>query len=50
MDTGAGLPIGAEVQVTDTGQLQLVDDDGKVQYLETFASFIFKKGTFNPVI
>uniref|UniRef100_A0A672G4R0 Si:ch73-194h10.2 n=1 Tax=Salarias fasciatus TaxID=181472 RepID=A0A672G4R0_SALFA len=29
MDTGHGVPIGAEVTVTDTGQLQLTDDEGK---------------------
>ncbi|KAA8589751.1 hypothetical protein FQN60_013116 [Etheostoma spectabile] len=29
VDTGVGVPIGAEVKVTDTGQLQLIDDEGK---------------------
>ncbi|KAF3691274.1 Unconventional myosin-VIIa [Channa argus] len=29
VDTGIGVPIGAEVKVTDTGQLQLIDDEGK---------------------
>ncbi|XP_029988616.1 unconventional myosin-VIIa [Sphaeramia orbicularis] len=29
LDTGGGVPIGAEVKVTDTGQLQLIDDEGK---------------------
>ncbi|XP_028300925.1 unconventional myosin-VIIa [Gouania willdenowi] len=29
LDSGAGVPIGAEVKVTDTGQLRLVDDEGK---------------------
>ncbi|XP_026160766.1 unconventional myosin-VIIa [Mastacembelus armatus] len=29
LDSGAGVPIGAEVKVTDTGQLQLIDDEGK---------------------
>uniref|UniRef100_A0A3Q2Y1Q6 Unconventional myosin-VIIa-like n=1 Tax=Hippocampus comes TaxID=109280 RepID=A0A3Q2Y1Q6_HIPCM len=29
VDTGAGVPIGAQVKVTDTGQLQLIDDEGK---------------------
>ncbi|XP_057696428.1 unconventional myosin-VIIb isoform X2 [Corythoichthys intestinalis] len=29
VDAGAGVPIGAQVQVTDTGQLQLIDDEGK---------------------
>nr|XP_046248311.1 unconventional myosin-VIIa [Scatophagus argus] len=29
VDSGGGLPIGAEVRVTKTGQLQLIDDEGK---------------------
>ncbi|CAN9500286.1 unnamed protein product [Ophioblennius macclurei] len=29
LDTGDGIPIGAEVTLSDTGQLQLVDDEGK---------------------
>uniref|UniRef100_A0A3B5BAA6 Unconventional myosin-VIIa-like n=1 Tax=Stegastes partitus TaxID=144197 RepID=A0A3B5BAA6_9TELE len=29
VDSGAGVPLGAEVKVTDTGQLQLIDDEGK---------------------
>ncbi|XP_035997446.1 unconventional myosin-VIIb [Fundulus heteroclitus] len=29
VDAGSGVPIGAEVKVTDTGQLQLIDDEGK---------------------
>ncbi|XP_054605643.2 unconventional myosin-VIIb [Nothobranchius furzeri] len=29
VDSGAGIPIGAEVKVTDTGQLRLIDDEGK---------------------
>ncbi|XP_037530284.1 unconventional myosin-VIIa [Nematolebias whitei] len=29
VDSGGGVPIGAEVKVTDTGQLHLVDDEGK---------------------
>nr|XP_020465549.1 unconventional myosin-VIIa-like [Monopterus albus] len=29
VDSGSGVPIGAEVKVTDTGQLQLIDDEGK---------------------
>ncbi|XP_078115998.1 unconventional myosin-VIIb [Sander vitreus] len=29
VDSGIGVPIGAEVTVTDTGQLQLIDDEGK---------------------
>ncbi|KAF7663122.1 hypothetical protein LDENG_00218190 [Lucifuga dentata] len=28
VDSGIGVPIGAEVQLTDTGQLQLIDDEG----------------------
>lgn len=32
MDSGVGVPIGAEVQLTDTGQLQLLDDEGKVTH------------------
>lgn len=31
IDTGVGVPIGAEVQVSDSGKLQLIDDEGKVQ-------------------
>nr|XP_061834366.1 unconventional myosin-VIIa-like [Nerophis lumbriciformis] len=29
VDSGVGVPIGAQVKVTDTGQLQLIDDEGK---------------------
>uniref|UniRef100_A0A8C9XWS2 Myosin VIIBa n=1 Tax=Sander lucioperca TaxID=283035 RepID=A0A8C9XWS2_SANLU len=29
VDSGVGVAIGAEVTVTDTGQLQLIDDEGK---------------------
>uniref|UniRef100_H3D8C8 Myosin VIIBa n=1 Tax=Tetraodon nigroviridis TaxID=99883 RepID=H3D8C8_TETNG len=29
LDSGSGVPIGAEVKVTDAGQLYLIDDDGK---------------------
>ncbi|XP_015236451.1 PREDICTED: unconventional myosin-VIIa-like [Cyprinodon variegatus] len=29
VETGSGVPIGAEVTVDDTGQLQLIDDEGK---------------------
>ncbi|XP_032429118.1 unconventional myosin-VIIb [Xiphophorus hellerii] len=29
VDSGRGVPVGAEVTVTDTGQLQLIDDEGK---------------------
>lgn len=32
VDPGVGVPIGAEVQLTDTGQLQLLDDEGKVTH------------------
>lgn len=31
IDTGVGVPIGAEVQVSNSGKLQLIDDEGKVQ-------------------
>ena len=31
VDSGIGVPIGAEVKLTDKGQLQLIDDEGKVQ-------------------
>uniref|UniRef100_A0AAV2KT89 Unconventional myosin-VIIa n=1 Tax=Knipowitschia caucasica TaxID=637954 RepID=A0AAV2KT89_KNICA len=34
VDTGSGIPIGAEVKVTDTGQLQLIDDEGKVHKID----------------
>lgn len=30
LDSGSGVPIGAEVRVTDFGQLYLNDDEGKV--------------------
>lgn len=30
MKSSVGVPIGAEVTVTDTGQLRLIDDDGRV--------------------
>lgn len=30
LDSGSAVPIGAEVRVTDAGQLYLTDDDGKV--------------------
>uniref|UniRef100_A0A665U2E8 Si:ch73-194h10.2 n=1 Tax=Echeneis naucrates TaxID=173247 RepID=A0A665U2E8_ECHNA len=29
LDSGVGVPIGAEVKVIDTGQLRLIDDEGK---------------------
>lgn len=31
VDSGGGVPIGAQVKVTPTGQLQLIDDEGKVE-------------------
>ncbi|XP_011472695.1 unconventional myosin-VIIb [Oryzias latipes] len=34
VDPGVGVPIGAEVQLTDTGQLQLLDDEGKVHKVD----------------
>nr|XP_023011302.2 unconventional myosin-VIIa [Maylandia zebra] len=34
VDTGTGVPIGAEVKVTDTGQIQLLDDEGKEHKLK----------------
>lgn len=35
LKSSVGVPIGAEVTVTDTGQLRLVDDDGKVRILSS---------------
>jgi hypothetical protein len=35
VDSGQGVAIGAEVKLTDTGKLQLFDDEGKVLYLVT---------------
>ncbi|KAJ7993391.1 hypothetical protein DPEC_G00271930 [Dallia pectoralis] len=29
LDSGSGVPLGAEVKLSDTGQLQLIDDEGK---------------------
>uniref|UniRef100_A0A668AG22 Si:ch73-194h10.2 n=1 Tax=Myripristis murdjan TaxID=586833 RepID=A0A668AG22_9TELE len=29
VDSGVGVPIGAEVKLTDTGQMKLIDDEGK---------------------
>uniref|UniRef100_A0A8C7NEA1 Myosin VIIBa n=1 Tax=Oncorhynchus mykiss TaxID=8022 RepID=A0A8C7NEA1_ONCMY len=34
VDSGQGVAIGAEVKLTDTGKLQLFDDEGKVLYLK----------------
>lgn len=31
LDSGSGVPIGAEVKVTDAGKLHLIDDEGKVR-------------------
>lgn len=33
VDCSDGVPIGAEVRLSDTGQLQLLDDEGKVIYV-----------------
>ncbi|XP_036376709.1 unconventional myosin-VIIa [Megalops cyprinoides] len=33
VDSGLGVPIGAEVKLTDTGKLQLIDDEGKEQLI-----------------
>lgn len=46
VDIGAHVPIGAEVKVTDTGQFQLIDDEGKVQNLSTvfFVVVMFRTG------
>lgn len=30
LESGSGVPVGAEVKVTDAGQLYLIDDEGKV--------------------
>lgn len=30
VDSSLGVPIGAEVRLSETGQLQLIDDEGKV--------------------
>lgn len=30
VDGSDGVPIGAEVRLSDTGQLELIDDEGKV--------------------
>ncbi|XP_029285210.1 unconventional myosin-VIIb [Cottoperca gobio] len=44
VDSGFGVPIGAEVQVTDTGQLQLIDDEGKKHKVNKKT-----EGTFRPM-
>ncbi|KAM7012802.1 unconventional myosin-VIIb [Tautogolabrus adspersus] len=44
VDSGAGVPIGAEVKVTDTGQLQLVDDEGKTHKINKKT-----EGTIRPM-
>lgn len=30
VDSSTGVPIGAEVRISGTGQIQLIDDEGKV--------------------
>lgn len=30
VDTSIGVPIGAEVRISESGQIQLIDDEGKV--------------------
>lgn len=40
VDTGTGVPIGAEVKVTDTGQIQLLDDEGKVQKPDRYSALL----------
>ncbi|XP_070816887.1 unconventional myosin-VIIa [Chaetodon trifascialis] len=44
VDSGGGVPIGAEVKVTDTGQLQLIDDEGKEHKIDKKA-----KATIRPM-
>ncbi|XP_074524694.1 unconventional myosin-VIIb [Halichoeres trimaculatus] len=44
VDSGSGVPIGAEVKVTDTGQLQLVDDEGKTHKINKKT-----EGTIRPM-
>lgn len=44
MDSGGGVPIGAEVKLTDTGQLQLVDDEGKTHKINKKT-----EGTIRPM-
>ncbi|XP_072294521.1 unconventional myosin-VIIa [Eucyclogobius newberryi] len=44
VDTGSGVPIGAEVKVSDTGQLQLIDDEGKEHKINKK-----KKGLIRPM-
>lgn len=33
LDAAGGVPIGAEVTLSPNGELQLVDDEGKVKYI-----------------
>ncbi|KAJ8277066.1 hypothetical protein GJAV_G00071100 [Gymnothorax javanicus] len=33
VDSSSGVPIGAQIQLSDTGQLQLIDDEGKEQLI-----------------
>ncbi|XP_041647355.1 unconventional myosin-VIIa [Cheilinus undulatus] len=44
VDSGGGVPIGAEVKLTDTGQLQLVDDEGKTHKINKKT-----EGTIRPM-
>lgn len=44
VDSGSGIPLGAEVKVTDTGQLQLIDDEGKEHKINKK-----KEGTIRPM-
>ncbi|XP_066519124.1 unconventional myosin-VIIb [Hoplias malabaricus] len=38
LDSSTGVPIGAEVKLSDTGQLQLIDDEGKEHKIKKDAS------------
>ncbi|KAI3369062.1 hypothetical protein L3Q82_026031 [Scortum barcoo] len=44
VNSGGEVPIGAEVRVTDTGQLQLIDDEGKEHKINKKT-----EGTFRPM-
>ncbi|KAK0137915.1 Unconventional myosin-VIIa [Merluccius polli] len=44
LDSASGVPIGAEVKLSDTGQLQFVDDEGKVHKTSSQ-----KKDTVRPM-